>query len=1213
MNKLRLYCHLENGKGGCLYGIEGKLLSQRSYYHAKGGNQPYLSKRTSEKGNYQISAQKEHSFYAKGISKKDESAFRLKSDIVNLINRVKAPGRGDNLDGSCSAGHSDRSSGKDEGGLSLFSNVMLRLRQNEEKLFHLKEKYVIGFLWSFSKVIKFVEKDKILSREGNSHMKYHFFHFASLIIKKNYAQFRKINHIDAKQFIFSVLSVKVGDDDVRKVGDSGFWDARLFVKHLRGGETNGKTSKYDYTSAKSGIGSVRRADTNRFGGDVQGKVTEGEAIIPFGVYHPPFKSLLTHVYTDIAEQLNVIPLDTKTTINFLELSNKNMSNDMKEKTRSILLGKFETAENDIRDFSIFELCRFVNIIVNGNIRKTGNTILPVIIQTLLHEQVYMKNDTAYDFNEVLRNSYPFYSINKTKCTRIKGKQRNCYMWLYSGSRRDIASLVRDFSRMNIQNYHLYHMLIKCFFFKMRYKENDSFFDIHQIEKGNNSDAHKNCGNVIKTESVYAKPPINREVNTVDNHGKGLLLIDTHLIKVKREEHHKLEKKKRDLSEKQNKVSISQTICSPRSLNGGIKNGKDFPSSRYSQEEEKCNKWTEQYIHTFEMSDVRNCVDILIGLGNINYYYDSFVQFFIKNIVQKEPSFFFYNSTNVPNVVLAVRNLLLLGYNNLPTIQKLLKHIIKNHDVIEVKQLIMIFYSIYHYIVKRHQREGVKYFGNCSPLFSVFGSTPTAVHPLDGEPRENISGDEKNITMLHTIRNNLFEQLHQLEHIIFLRREEIDSMQGLVNFYFSLANSINTLSIEKYNFFYKKLWSIIRKRGKEQIQIETIVQTFMLHYKNNVVHKRLMLYLLNLLGYPLPVDFRNLCTLAFISYHFNIINKSFFLFCSKEIFREIKLVEEGWRDFGQRTDFSPITKGEEKERRGTHTHCSLAEPSLNLYGTSFNDSQNDVSQFSYVNHPLGNERGEINQPNSIFESYIVYDIYNNGEGNSKSEDFGKGDIFNKVIKCVWSLVLSSCFLESSLSTFFKICILLKKMFKNNMCVREDEYNMVYQISLGLNLYYKKNNHLFKKIKLSSNMPISFYIPYCIVKESVKRHGKEKQKKVHISSFQYKISDFFNMKRITYKSEYSLKRDVIVDFLVFKNDKPYLVVEIDGIYHYNVSNDVENGETTYNSMLLVKNGRTVFRDNVLQILYHLNFVSVPWFFFLQPRAFKQFEKLLRGNVT
>ncbi|SBS80074.1 conserved Plasmodium protein, unknown function [Plasmodium ovale] len=1212
MNKLRLYCHLQNGKGACLYGIEGKLLSQRSYYNAKGGNQPHLSKRTSGKGNYQISAQKEHSFYAKGISQKDESAFRLKSDIVNLINRVKAQGRGDNWDGSCSAGRSDCSSGKDEGGFSLFFNVLLHLRQNEERLFHLKEKYVIGFLWSFSKVIKFVEKDKILNREGISNMKYHFFHFASLIIKKNYVQFRKNNHIDVKQFIFSVLSVNVGDDDVKKLGDSGFWDARLFVKHLRGGEANGKTSKYDYSSAKSGIGRIGRADTNRFGGDVQGKVTEGETIIPFGVHHPPFKSILTHVNTHISEQLNVIPLDTKTTINFLELSNKNMSNDIKEKTRGILLGKFETGENDIRDFSIFELCRFVNIIVNGNIMKTDNTILPVIIQTLLHEQVYIKNDNAYDFNEVLLNSYPFYSINKTKCIHIKGKQRNCYKWLYSGSKRDIASLVRDFSRMNIQNYYLYHVLIKCFFFKMRCKENDPFFDIHQIGKGNNSDEHKNYGNAINTESVYAKPSISMEEKTVDSHGKGHLLVDTHLIKVKREEQHKLEKK-RDLSEKQNKVSISQTMCSPRSRKGGIKNGKDFPYNRYFQEEEKRNKWTEQYIHTFEMSDVRNCVDILIGLGNINYYYDNFVQFFIKNIVQKEPSFFFYNSRNVPNVVLAVRNLLLLGYNHLPTIQKLLKHIIKNHDVIEIKQLVMIFYSIYHYIVKRHQREGVKYFGNCSPLFSAFGSAPTDKSPSDGELRENICGDEKNITMLRTIRNSLFEQLHQLEHIIFLRREEIDSMQGLVNFYFSLANSINTLTIEKYNFFYQKFWSIIKERGKEQIQIETIVQTFMLHYKNNVVHKRLMMYLLDFLGYPRPVDFRNLCTLAFISYHFNIINKSFFLFCSQEIFREIKLVEEGRRDFGQRTDFSPITKGEEKERKGTHTHFSLAESSLNMHGTSFNDPKNDLSLFSYSNHPLGNESGEINQPNSIFEPYIVYDIYNHDEGNSKSEDCGTGDLFNKVIKCVWSLVLSSYFLESSLSTFFKICILLKKMFRNNMRVREDEYYMAYQISLGLNMYYKKNNHLFKKIKLSSNIPVSFYIPYCIVKESVRRHGKETQKKVHISSFQYKISDYFNMKRITYKSEHSLKRDVIVDFLVFKNDKPHLIVEIDGIYHYNVSNDVENGETTYNSMLLVKNGRTVFRDNVLQILYHLNFVSVPWFFFLQPRAFKQFENLLRRNVT
>ncbi|CAD2084579.1 conserved Plasmodium protein, unknown function [Plasmodium vinckei lentum] len=1115
-------------------------------------------------------------------SKDDQLVF--KSKIINLINGVK------NVDKFGST--------KDIRNNQLvcqnFVDIIFILQKNVDVLFGLKGKYVIGFIWSFCKIINYFEKAANIERNIILNLKYLFIHIANLIIKHGNIVSKKNNDIDIRQFLFSILSIKFDDTHIKDIQNFKLLSSNNFYNYIRyivnsdcanesaqdqiftndatplklsenEKETNTSIEAYTQHSANKidnnnvNICSKKQKQythPNLIHHSISGDLN----IFEFNM----FKTNFLNVQKFIINKLNETPLDIKTIINFFELCQKNMCIEIKNAFNHIIINKFK-GKNYISKFSIFELCRYINILVNYNIQIFNNNVIPSIISTIMYDQVYFVNGQMCNYNLVLLCNHPSLADQNCATQQMQNKKQdhlsvpnsNGYAkwntWLYDGTKRDIASLIRDFSRMKIINKNLYYFLIECFFLKINYTKN----------------------------------------------------VDTDI----------------------NSYGTEQTYTSNLSdQNSSINNSINYKANKKNDNSYSPNTCTFNINH-----DMRNFVDILISLANVNYYYDKFIDFFIYEIIKKEKNnCFFFNTKNMPNVILVVRSLLILGYNDLSIFDALLNFIIENNKCVEIKQIIMIYYSIYCYIVKAYEKRGIKYYGSDNFLFYTFSSDSSKKNNLHNDKFDDFMKGE-NVESQHSrcnedfitnissasnketepsvelsiLKKECFNYLYKFTDIIFSRRKEIDSMQGLSNFLFALSNSTNNISKKDYDYFYKKFWFILKLKGQQNIHLETVVQIFLSHYKNNIFHQNLMLYLLDVLISSISVDIHNLSTILYISYHFNIINKPLFDFAIHKLFKEIKLIGK--------------TKTVNLENVSNLEGIDMVQTTKHSFDTTpkhENNINNNTKNSNHINRNSNNDKDEgayhVNSGtrayNSI-ESYLIEGCQFRNTLNNFSNECNKEDIEKTILKCVWSLSLCNWFLESHLITFLKMCILLKKIFKYKKCLKDEEYNMIYQISLSLNLYYKKNKHILALNKITTNMPITFFIPFNIIKESIKRKFALGNKQTNISSFQYKISSYFNKKKIMHKSEYLLKHGLIVDFLVFKNGNPYLLIEIDGIYHYNISNDPNKYEIIYNDMPLLKNGKTIFRNNVLNILYNYKFVAIPWFSLLQSRPIKELEKYIQ----
>ncbi|CRH03099.1 conserved Plasmodium protein, unknown function [Plasmodium relictum] len=1090
---------------------------------------------------------------------------KLKNDIIGIIKDVKSIENNEIV-------------------IYNFIDIILHLKNNLNILLYLKEKYLIGYLWSISKTINFLEKKKLMNNEIILNLKYLFVYIANSVIKEKDLQYNN-TYINLKQFIFSVLSIRINNNDINEINDGKFYKDEDFMNYLYNYKSKFKDEKKVNKEEKNKQQRKKKAKNNKFN-DSNNVYSLKNKNCFFSIYK---KNIFMNVFNSlqyyIIEKLKCINLDVKTTINFLEYSNKNMNYNIKILISNILLNKFHSNQN-IYDFSIFELCRLINIIVNYNIRN-ADKLISIIVNLLLYEQIYIQNEIIFNFNLLLLDEFYINDTNFSKYVLKKNSIKNFNLWLHNGSKRDISSLIRDFSRIKIMNNNLYKILIECFLYKINYVDINKLTDLFEfhnsiniLDKNYNLSKVKNSDTNISYSKNYMK-----NFKKYDSFKLSSNIVNTYKIDNCRE--NKLDNN----LNRENKTKIKEDILKNISTNNisRYQGSNNFIMNMKYIEERKDNKYDEKNI---SISEIRNCVDVLIGLANVKYFYEKFIHFFVHNIVKNE---YFFNLKNIQNIILVKRNLLILEYNNLLILEKLFNFIIENHKIIEIKQLIMIFYSIYSYIIKQYQSKNVKYNSNTNNLFYTSNTLKNDDYYIDKIKENNEKKKKKEIILeLYNMKNKLFNQLYKLSDIIFLRKEEINSLQGLVNFYFSLVNSINALSIEKYSLFYEKFWYLLRKEGKKNIKVQTIAQIFLLHYKNNMIHKKLFLYLLDVFITSLAVDINNMCAITFISYHFNIINKSFFNFILNMLFKEIKNREEQRITLVNNIKYD--LNNNEKKNKKVETMMLYKNSSIN---------NNELSFIEEYRLNEGNIISDFNKSivyNTFDENYDFFNDLNNflGVNNNNSKE----EIYNKLIKCIWPLVLSSFFLESSKITFLKICLLLKKIFKNKIILNEEERNIVYQIMLGLNLYYKKNN-----LKNHLNVPVTFYIPYSILKEAIK-NNINLQKKINISSFQYKISNYFNKKRIMYKSEYSLKYGIIVDFLLYRNNKPFLLLEIDGIYHYNISNE-NNYELKYNNIFLMKNGRTIFRNNLMQVLYQLKFISIPWFFFLQSESFKKLQIILKKN--
>ncbi|CXH88250.1 conserved Plasmodium protein, unknown function [Plasmodium berghei] len=1238
------------------------------------GKIPYLCRYYNgynRKENNNLNLLHEHIFYdgsGKGKPKvsnkksKDDQLI-LKSKIINLINGVK------NVDDKIESIKNDRNN---KLVCQNFVDIIFILQKNVDVLFGLKEKYVIGFIWSFSKIINYFEKTTYIERNVILNFKYLFIHIVNLIIKQGNILSKKNNDIDIRQFLFSILSIKFDDTNIKDIQHFKFLNYNHFYNYIR------YIVNLDYAN-KSGQDQIYINDSIPF------KLLENEKESSISIeahvqhstnkfikkninfstkkqneYNNPnmmqhsmssnllyifecniFKTNFLNVQKFIINKLNEIPLDIKIIINFFELCQKNMCVEIKKSFNHILLNKFKE-QNYISNFSIFELCRYINILVNYNVQIFNNNVIPFIISTIMYDQIYFVNNQVCNYNLILLGNnvslYDNNSINQhmknKKYEHLSEINSNSYSkwntWLYDGTKRDISSLIRDFSRMKIINKNLYYFLIECFFFKINYTKNIdtniNSYGAEQIYIHNKT--KQNCINNLsdKKGNHIAYSHFSGKNNNIDNN------IDNNInynANKKSDHSYHTEDCNHRNGEKYEMKTFEETQRNDNLLISNFKkekgNKKIYVPNLNDSNEKKNNIFYSPNICTFNINhDMRNAVDILISLANVNYYYDKFIDFFIYEIIKKEKNnFFFFNTKNMSNVILVVRSLLILGYNDLTIFDTLLNFIIENNKCIEIKQIIMIYYSIYCYIVKAHEKRGIKYYGNDNFLFYTFSSDSSKKYNLHNDKfddfvkEENVESqyteyNEAAITStisasnkvieppveLSILKKECFNYLYKFTDIIFSRKEEIDSMQGLSNFLFALSNSINNISKKDYDYFYKKFWSIFKLKGQQYIHLEAIVQIFLSHYRNNIFHQNLMIYLLNVLISSINVDIHNLSTILYISYHFNIIKKPLFDFTIHKLFKEIKSIEqmktvklENINNLGD-IDMVQITT-----QHNIDTPPKLGNNINNRYCNICKGKGSDQVNFG--------EQSYNNAESCLIEGWQFRNVPNNFSNECNK------DLEKTLLKCVWSLSLCNWFLESHLITFLKMCILLKKIFKYKKFLKDEEYNMIYQISLSLNLYYKKNKRIFvlNKNKITTNIPITFFIPFNIIKESIRRKFTLGSKQTNISSFQYKISSYFNKKKIMHKSEYSLKHGLIVDFLVFKNDNPYLLIEIDGIYHYNISNDPSKYEIIYNDMPLLKNGKTIFRNNVLNILYNYKFVEIPWFSLLQSRSIKKLEKYIQ----
>ncbi|CRG93301.1 conserved Plasmodium protein, unknown function [Plasmodium gallinaceum] len=1174
MTKLRITNLFKNVNYIFFYKIPSELTHCKFY-----ANKAYLLNSSGEKkkSSKENNVKNSDLFYEglkNGVNIDKRNIEKLENDIITIIKDVKSIENNKIV-------------------LYNFIDIILRLKKNLNVLLFLKEKYLIGYFWSMCKIINFIEKKKLMDDKIILNFKYLFIYIAYSIIKKKDLQCNN-NIINLKQFIFSFLSIRINENDINQINDGKLYKGEQFMNYLYNYKSKFKDKKKG-NEEKSEQQKKRKGENKNMDNNNNNKMVCNQNYNNsvnnlknqncfFSIFNKNiFMNIFSSVKIYIIEKLKFTNLDIKTTINFLEYSNKNMNDNMKILINNILLNKFLSSRN-IFDFSTFELCRLINILVNYNI-KNADKLISLIIKLLLNEQIYIKNGIKFNFNLLLLDEFCINDKNFSKYVLKKNSIKNFNLWLHYGSKRDISSLLRDFSRMKVINNSMYKILIECFLFKINYEELIKFTDLFEFRKNiNTSDKNYNLSKSKNSDTNISYN--NDQLGNFKKYDSFKLTLD---IINKYKINNYPQKKIDNYLNNEDKIKIKQEILKNVIINDTLKCHKnnDFIMNMKYIEENKNNKYVDQNI---DISDIRNYVDILIGIANVKYFYEKFIYIFVQNIVKNS---YFFNLKNMQNIILVKRNLLILDYNNLYILEKLFNFIIENHKNVEMKQLIMIFYSIYDYIIKKYQSKKVKYIGNVNILFHASSVLKNDNCYMD-KIKDNSEEKKEDIALeLHNIKSELFKLLYKLSDIIFLRKEEINSMQGLVNFYFSLVNSINVLSIEKYNFFYKKFWCLLNQEGKQNIKVQTIVQIFLLHYKNNMIHKKLFLYLLDILNNPLVIDVNNLCTINFISYHFNIIDKSFFNFNLNILFKEIKKEEQQKAAVVKNIEYDINNKEKKNEN----------DKKIMLYEYRISNN-NEISYTDEYHLNEGRIISGFNESisyNTLEENYDFYDNFNNFiDTNNNLEK----EIYNKIIKCIWSLVLSNFFLESSRIIFLKICLMLKKIFKNKINLSDEEYNIIYQIMLSLNLYYKKN-----KIKNNLNIPITFYVPYSVIKKAI-RSNINSQKKVNISSFQYKISNYLNKKGIIYKSEYSLKYGIIVDFLLFKNKRPFLLLEIDGIYHYNISNEY-NYELKYNNIFLLKNGRTVFRNNLLQVLYHLKFISIPWFFFLQSESLKKLLDILKEN--
>ncbi|KJP89209.1 hypothetical protein AK88_01087 [Plasmodium fragile] len=1033
---------------------------------------------------------------------KDKATDLKKSNVINLINGVKQI--------------EERNSSAI---VDLLVSIILQVRYDEGSITRMKEKHTIGFIWAMAKIVNLMEKKKLMSEQVVLNWKALFIYFAHMYMRRAmHLGGSQSNDVDVRQYVSSVLSLRMGEADLVKLSTSALCNASGFAKYL-----------FDWGRKRHGVGHRPVGEPPR----VATETTSPNDL--FRIFNSSsINQMVTSVQRYTLQRIERHPLDIKTILNFLEMASRNWEGKFKDAIIEVLLKKIEAPPNEIHNFTIFKLCRFLNLKVNYGLQKgtREEAHLAVIMDLLLRGQTYpvglppqggaphegdTREGAAYPGAAYERRGNPLAANTLVK----KERPGPCSTWLVDANERDLSSLVRDFSRLAVRNNQLYRLLVDCFLLKL------------------------GCG-----------PNPHRSYTT------------------------KEEKQKRDIQHTATSMKIATT------------------------------------------EEVRNWVDILVGLANANYHYDPFVQCFIQRMVIKKGNLFF-TLNNMPNVVLSLRSLLSLGYDQMNTLSHFFDFVNSNFRHVQMKQLIMVFYSTYCYIVQRYTLASVKYVGAGNMLFCVpggsiggklsvatgAGSDPRGPQfcawkeiPLTDVPPQRTSHtltssdacDSSPREQLEAAKTHLFQHLHKLERAILYRKNEIDSMQGLVNFFFALSSTINTLSVELYDFFYQSFWRIlkggeVRKSGKaaegpnnveDKIKVQTVVQICLLHYKNNVVNKTLLLYLLPILETLPHVDIHSLYPITFVCCHFNIITMSFLKFALR-----ILLGDMG--------------KGETQQEA---SNCAnwVYEANGDKCAGARHHIGND--HYSHFGEESNRSSGCIEDPPTGRRNTAEMEhLYSNHQQ----------DTVNKVAKCAWSLLLSSAFLESSITTFAKMCILLRRTFSSKVDWREEDYNMLNQMLVCLNMYYKKNKENFHLKKGQLRIPTSFYIPYCVVKETVTRNKMSFQQKVHMSSFQYKLCEYLKKKKIMYKSEYFLKRGFVVDFLVLKKGEPHLVLEVDGIYHYNMSTDENNYEIEHNGMRLCKNGRTQFRNNVLQVLYDLEFVCVPWFFFLQSRSFQRLEGLLSGK--
>ncbi|VUZ93333.1 conserved Plasmodium protein, unknown function [Plasmodium vivax] len=1011
--------------------------------------------------------------------------------------------------------------------VDLLVDIILQVRYDEGSITRMKEKHTIGFIWAMAKIVNLLQKNKLMSEQVVLHWKVLFIYFAHMYMRRAiHLGGGKRNEVDERQYVSSVLSLQMGEADLAKLTTSAFCSASGFAKCL-----------FEWRGGSHGGGHPRKGE------HPEGKHHPGGDPPPNDLFRifssPSISEMVTSVQRYILQRIEPPPLDIKTILNFLEMASRNWGIKFKGEMIEVLLGKLEAPPNQIRNFTIFNLCRFLNLTVNYGLQRgrTEEAHLPAIIDLLLRGQSHpfglppqggAHDGGAYNcaaYRGAYRGAHEG-GDNLLAANTLANRERlsPCSTWLLNANERDLSSLVRDFSRLAVRNNQLYRLLVECFLLKM---------------------GCGRCGG-------------NREFERGNTH--------------------KAEKQKRGTQHTATSTNMATT------------------------------------------QEMRNWVDILVGLANANYHYDPFVERFIQMMVIKRGSLFF-TVKNIPNVVLSLRSLLSLGHDQMDTLSHFFNFISRNFRHVQMKQLIMIFYSTYCHIVQRYNLAGAKYVGAGNLLFSVegggggeevgteVGAQLSVAVGAGGDPGgPPFCGREDPLTdmspqrtphrltssdahapspreQLEAARAHLFQHLHKLEGAIFHRRHEIDSMQGLVNFFLALSCTINTLSVERYHFFYQSFWRILKgeveadgkiasgRNVEDTIKAQTVVQICLLHYKNNVVHKTLLSYLLSILETLPQVDIHSVYPITFVCCHFNIVTETFLKFALRVLLGE-------------------MAKGEPRQEGANGANrVGQANGNSGAGGRHHFEEGSNGESGCRVDPPTGRHAADIHH------------LHSNDQQ----------DTVNKVAKCAWSLLLSSAFLESSITTFAKMCILLRRTFASKLHWREEDYNMMSQMLVCLNMYYKKNKNLFQSKKGQLRSPTSFYIPYCVVKETVRRNKMSFQQKLHMSSFQYKLCEYLKRKKIMYKSEHFLKRGFVVDILVLKKGEPHLVLEVDGIYHYNMSTDERNYEVEHNGMRLSKNGRTAFRNNVLRLLYDLEFVCVPWFFFLQPRSFQRLEGLLSGRSS